>query len=435
MISFVIVSSEAYDSSSTSTSEKHDDSEEESLDHREVVATIRQLKNDEGGARGKVEISLNHGSSWEATPLINGGYEFVAKESSQTVARWVPRRPSKRRRSNTMQSATTIRSGEEGKKFNFSVINPNTRRHPIIASVSRTTIDILDRYASPSSALASPPQSSSSTRSSQSDYFEDAQEQPSPMMETDEQLRTLIVVTGIWVAFRENWSPNFHYNDAMSMPSLSSIANTHPSHRTRSLNSGDGAKNHSHNRDGHSSRHNTLHHLGGMVRQTGTQLLHRSHVSATNAGHVAALNLQPQRAHSTGTSFITSVHSVHDRGPSATSRGGQGTAQSTMTLPYGQGRGAIERRAHTTIANGPVVQNPSSSGSDSFVSSERYWKAEGRGRLTGESSRSSNHGRRLDTKTHPTQGNDDLLGRRRKGIGKLNRLFNIVRRTSSTHQH
>ncbi|KAL8803853.1 MAG: hypothetical protein Q9182_002909 [Xanthomendoza sp. 2 TL-2023] len=32
------------------------------------------------------------------------------------------------------------------------------------------------------------------------------------MIETDDQLRTMIMVTGIWVAFCEQWSPNFRYS-------------------------------------------------------------------------------------------------------------------------------------------------------------------------------------------------------------------------------
>lgn len=420
----VVVSSEVYESSPIDRSEKHDNSEEESWDHREVVATIRQLKKEEGGARGKVDISLNHGSSWEATPLLNGGYEFVAKEGSQTVARWVPRRPSKRRRSNTMHSGATIPPGEEEKKFNFSIINPNTRRHPIIASITRTTIDILDSYASPSSALASPLRSPSSIRSSQSGYFEDVEVQPRTVTENDEQLRTLIVVTGIWLVFRENWSQNFRYNDAMSVPLLSSDANSHPSNRTRSLNSGDGVKNRTISRDGPSSRHSTLHNLGGMVRQTSTQLLHRAQ----------AQNLQPQRAHSTGTAFMKSVHAVRNRGQSTANRPDQGDFQSATALPHSQGQAAKHRRANTINLSGSAAHVPSSLGPGSTTSSESSWRSGHRECLTDESSKSSPIGQCPDRKDHSTQGIDERLGGE-KGMGKLNRLFSIVRRTSSTRLH
>ena len=419
----VVVSSEAYDSS-PATSEKHDESEEESWDHREVVATIRELKKEEGGARGKVEISLNHGSIWEATPLLNGGYEFVAKEGSQNIARWVPRRSSKRRRSHTMQSGTTLPSGEDQKKFNFSIVNPNTRRHPIIASITRTTIDILDRYASPSPEFLSPLRSPSSIQSSQNGYFENVEVQPNTMTETDEQLRILIVVTGIWVVFRENWSQNFHYNDAMSVPLLASNAFCHPSNRTLSLHSGDGVKTRTNSRDGPNGRHSALQNLGGMVRQTSTQLLHRSH----------AQDLQPRRAHSTGTAFMKNVHSVHNRGQTAASHPDHGNTQPTMTLPHSQGQAANHRRAKTTLANGSAAHVPTSSASGSMGSHEEEWRGGERELLTDESSRSSTVGARPEAYRHPKQCNNEVLGGGKQGLGKLHRLFSIVRGTSSSHQ-
>ena len=39
----------------------------------------------------------------------------------------------------------------------------------------------------------------------------------------DDGLRTLIVITGIWVAFREGWSDNFRYGDLVSSSSAKSI--------------------------------------------------------------------------------------------------------------------------------------------------------------------------------------------------------------------
>jgi len=424
-----IVSSEAYESSPTTTSEKHDDSEEASWDHREIVATIRQLKKEEGGACGKVEISLNHGSLWEATPLLNGGYEFVAKEGPQTVARWVPRRPSQRRRSDTLQSASTNRLGQEERKFNFSIVNPNTRRHPIIASITRSTIDILDRYGSPSTTLASPLRSPSNIRSSHSGSLEDAEVQPHTMIETDEQLRTLIVVTGIWVVFRENWSQNFHYHDAMSVPLPSSNASSQPSNRTLSLNSGNGAKTSTNSQEGLSS-HSALHHLGGMVRQTGTQLLHRS---TATAGRFPAQDLQPRRAHSTGTAFMESVQIMHSRGRSATSNPGLDNHQPTMASPHSQGQSAKHRRGNNTIANDSATHSPSSSCSGSTVNSEDPRRAGEGDSPTDESSRSDTVRQPYD-RGYSMQGNHGKPGGARKGMGKLHQLFNIVRRTSST-QH
>ena len=53
------------------------------------------------------------------------------------------------------------------------------------------------------------------------------------MVETDERLRSLILVTGIWVAFREGFSPNFHYDKLVD--SAAHGMSRSPSHKSRSL--------------------------------------------------------------------------------------------------------------------------------------------------------------------------------------------------------
>lgn len=442
----VVVSSEAYDTLPTSTNEKHDDSEEESWDHREVVATICQLRKEEGGARGKVEICLNHGPSWEATPLLNGAYEFVASENSgsKTVARWVPRIPAKRRRSNTLQSRTTARPVEEDKKFNFSIVNPNSRRHPIIASITRKTIDILDRYQRPSSsgALHSPTstlRSPSTIDSLQTAYSESPEAQSRTMIETDEQLRTLIVVTGIWVVFRENWSQNFRYTDAMSVPVTSVNVNSPPSHRTLSVDLDDDIRSRTVTPDSLGSRHTALHSLGGKVRRTSTQLLHRSNVPVASATHNAERDPQPQRAHSSGAAFM---ERANNRSQFAARKARQ--ANSNPPASSGdsdRGKAAQSQRANTAHNAGSASHISGSSTTESFTSSERQWKTSsarfqsetngpGGRSLTGSTSEQhpENNGYAIEESREPRDGE-------RKRLGKLNRLFNIVRRTSGIPQH
>lgn len=442
----VVVSSEAYDTSPPNTNEKQDDSDDESWEHREVVATICQLNKEEGGALGKVEICLNHGPSWEATPLLNGAYEFVAREDNgvNTVARWVPRTSTSRRRSNTLQNRTTTTPAEEEKKFNFSIINPHSRRHPIIATITRKTIEISDRYPSPSSSMVthpprSPLRSPSSVHSAQTMYSESSEAQSRTMFETDEQLRTLIVVTGIWVVFRENWSQNFRYSDVMSVPLTSANPDALHSHRILSLGSDEHRKRRSFASDDLGSRHTALHNLGGKVCRTSTQLLQRSIAPIAGVTHNAAHDVPRQRAHSTGAAFIERANSRRK-----TSTEKANAVKSTSTSFPGDSdreKAAKARIAETVQADSSVTYTSGSSTPESTTVSEKPWNAtalnpqiEGND-TTAQSSTSNTSRRRLCKKGYITEGGGGLRDEGRKRTGKLNRLFNIVRRTSGIPQH
>lgn len=210
----IIVTSESYERPLSSSADPHSSAHHDAHDaHREVIATICQLPQREDALRaatGKAEICLNRGPVWEATPLPNGSYEFVA----QTVAggtrklRWVQRtaRPSRR---------SSGAAADEGKRFIFSVIDPSTRRHPVIASMTRNHLDIYDEYSMPTQLLPMSPTSVISTASDSSENRFQSRE-PANLIETDDALRALIMVTSIWVAFREGWLHSFSYDDSVS---------------------------------------------------------------------------------------------------------------------------------------------------------------------------------------------------------------------------
>ncbi|KAL4937139.1 hypothetical protein BDV06DRAFT_79984 [Aspergillus oleicola] len=189
------------------TADKNLSSDEEG-DHNEVVATICQPCKEDALAKGKAEICLNTGIVLEATPLPNGSYEFAANtDSGLMIMRWVRRGPKKRR-----LSAPPGSIGPEGsRRFTFSVIDPTTRRHPVIASMAHNHLEVYDKYSLPSTAPSSPTSAMSVISDiSELDFSMDQQ-----VMETDEKLRLLITITSIWVAFREGWSHNFQYNDSV----------------------------------------------------------------------------------------------------------------------------------------------------------------------------------------------------------------------------
>ncbi|KAL4871655.1 hypothetical protein BDV12DRAFT_183521 [Aspergillus spectabilis] len=204
----IVATSDLYERQAGDLADKNLSSDEENGDHREVVATICQMPKEDAIAKGKAEICLNSGPVWEATPLPNGSYEFAANtDSGLTILRWVRRGPKKRRVSAPPGSILP----EDTRRFTFSVIDPSTRRHPVIASMARSHLEVYDRYSLPSTVPSSP----ISTMSVVSDGSEDVP-LDQHVIETDEKLRLLIIVTSIWVAFREGWSHNFRYNDPVA---------------------------------------------------------------------------------------------------------------------------------------------------------------------------------------------------------------------------
>ncbi|KAI9806103.1 MAG: hypothetical protein M1833_004510 [Piccolia ochrophora] len=218
----VITTSEVYGSSKIKDQDSSKDPEEDVSETREVVATICQPKLDANGTMGGAQVCLKSGPLWEVSPYLNGGYQFVATDDHglRTVARWVPRNVSRTRRS--VPSPHPNRPNDSDRKLTFSIVDPTTRRHPVIASMTRTRIDILDEYPSHASPGTRTPLSPSTLvedlTTPPEDFFGAPAQDNSALTPVDDGLRTLIIVTGIWVAFSEGWSESFNNDRAISHP-------------------------------------------------------------------------------------------------------------------------------------------------------------------------------------------------------------------------
>ena len=195
-----------------------DKSDDERWGARDVIGIICPAKrrDSDKGSCSKTEVLLEDGSSWEVTQLPNGGYEFnfVDDHGLPLKRRWVPKTVHNRRVSTMSNGSQTPANNSEDKRFNFSTISNNSRRHPVIATMSRTSIDVSDSYAMPTatspptpgyppSGLTTPIATPSSITDAMS--FMDFKEERLPI-QTDDALRKFILVSGIWVAFAENWS-------------------------------------------------------------------------------------------------------------------------------------------------------------------------------------------------------------------------------------
>jgi hypothetical protein len=308
----LVMTSEDYAPSSPGKGDVSENLEDDNLGTRQLVAAICQVRKGEGTGRGKAEICLGNGPTWEATPLLNGGYELVSKDAngSTTTVRWIQRKPVNRRRSSTLQGSTSTRPDEYEKRFIFSMISPDTRRHPIIASMNRTTIDISDYHStsSPLSGMHSPTlPASPSLVGHTHGPFSELQERT--LVRTSESLKTLILASGIWVAFREGWSQTFKYNDASASPSTNTLpasSNIPRTNRCSSvpLNVPENSREPRADELGNSHQ-SAPQSVSGRLLRSGGQLLHRSTAPQTSSptipreSNVSCL----RRANSTGATF------------------------------------------------------------------------------------------------------------------------------------
>ena len=183
--------------------------EDEEQEARDVIGLIcKGRKDDAAMAGGKAKIYMASGQAWEAYPLMNGGYEFFSTDEHGLglTVRWVPK---KNKDSSKMKD----------KRFNFSTISPNSRRHPVIAALSEKALEVNDKYKMPDQAavtpLSTPKAGSQSALADAMDDGAGGQQQ----CETDDILREIIVVTGLWVTFKEGWSPTFKYDEKESASS------------------------------------------------------------------------------------------------------------------------------------------------------------------------------------------------------------------------
>ncbi|KAL0256535.1 hypothetical protein SLS55_008930 [Diplodia seriata] len=317
----------------------HSDSDED-LESREVVGVVCFNVRDE-----RTEICMDDDTVWEATFMQNGGYEFVATDEHglQSKARWVPKPQGKRKSANYSQTDNAA----EDRKFTFSTISPDRRRHPVIASMTKGGIDVWDQYSiPPQTNLASPLASPTFSDAAESQTLADTSE-PRPLLTTDETLRKFIIVSGIWVAFREKWSTVFRYEkpgrDRDSVPASplcgSPIMPCAPI-RTVSMASLNGSMSRSSSPgipDSQSDKHHSL-------RSVSRMLLHRNSALAALNGEFNASDSTPpstgktgtttrsRRANSTGTAFMQRASSK--RNPKRHSSGPKGMSGSTGTDMY-----------------------------------------------------------------------------------------------------
>ena len=317
----VVMSSGVHRPNSRAREDNDPPVEDESWDTDEAIATICQARRTSSDAGSSTEICFTNGKSWHASQLSSGSYEFTSEneDGSTTTARWVLKRKT-HQRSSTAQDALQQSNDRKDRRFNFSLINPTRRKHPVIASMTRDSINVNNRYqavvdtiSSPSEQLASTDNSPSLEQAGATNYFDGvhssgSQVQKGPSFETDESLRTLIVITGIWVVFKEGWSKNFSYDDVIANNGSDSAVRRNTSRRHASLPSttnkslGASDSNRSNTENGNSvpGRRST-----GQILRTSLSLRTSSKRSPTRSANMPARGSQTK-----GSSSETSKNST-----------------------------------------------------------------------------------------------------------------------------
>ncbi|KAF1950970.1 hypothetical protein CC80DRAFT_519713 [Byssothecium circinans] len=208
---------------------------EKSVDTKpdDVIAVICPGK-EEKGNNAKAGVLLENGQTWDVTTTNNGGYElsFTDDHGLSLKSRWVPKPSLHNRRQSNMSTGSQTSSTflADDRTFKFSTINANSRRHPVIATLTRSRIEIHDSYVVPSATSPPTPSQTGSvlptpiaTPSSidAESFMDKAIDQLT--VTTDDALRRFIVISGVWVAFCENWSPSYSYSRTACPPPLTTI--------------------------------------------------------------------------------------------------------------------------------------------------------------------------------------------------------------------
>ncbi|KAM0415837.1 hypothetical protein ACHAPT_013197 [Fusarium lateritium] len=250
----LIVRSEDYDTPAAPGSLDSEDS----LDQRDVIAVISPLPH---MGDNSAEITMEDGSTWESSLMANGSYEFIGVDERGRIstARWV-------RKSSTPTTPPPVANGDQTPppspvpsdvKWTFSMIHPDTRRHPIMGSLMSNTLDVFDTYntMSTSSGRYPPTRCTPLDPKLASDWIvSNPPEIQSRLTKVvPEDIKLLMVATASWVNLRQSgWPASAIYRApstlqkrtpsnagpprAQTFPARPNLAAVNPSHQVQHAN-------------------------------------------------------------------------------------------------------------------------------------------------------------------------------------------------------
>ncbi|KAH7378079.1 hypothetical protein BKA64DRAFT_728419 [Cadophora sp. MPI-SDFR-AT-0126] len=161
------------------------------------------------GENQEAEISLAGGSTWKATCFPNEVFEFVLETGNSdgvSAAKWQPAGRIDHGFNITPRSAADGGPAQE-QRYKLSVVHPRRRRNPILASLTRTRLEIAEHCASTDHNNDPSGMGLTSTVEASNESGNLCASK-----EVDDNLKTLIQVTAIWIALSLGWCVNFNLN-------------------------------------------------------------------------------------------------------------------------------------------------------------------------------------------------------------------------------
>ncbi|UNI18071.1 hypothetical protein JDV02_004366 [Purpureocillium takamizusanense] len=209
------------------------------LDNKDVLAVIGGASQDNNNS---AEIALEDGSTWLANLMANGSYEFthVDQQGTTFTARWVRRAVTCKRNSaasvgGTSPTSTTPHATDY--KWTFSIIDPSSKRHPILGSLTAESVEIYDTYTTLSTSSGRyPPSRSFSAEASggrwdQASHATPRQDERATARVTREQKR-LMLATATWISLhKQGWPASANPKFARTASACRSASAGSPSRR------------------------------------------------------------------------------------------------------------------------------------------------------------------------------------------------------------
>ncbi|KAI0875774.1 hypothetical protein GGS24DRAFT_271709 [Hypoxylon argillaceum] len=231
----MLVKSEDYASHALDSESEYD---ENSIMARDLLAVLSPSKNED-----KTEIVMADGTVWVATTRSNGNsysYEFTSIDTMGTTitARWVR----KHTVSSSLPATPTSPKLNPAKpqlsdtRFTFSILDPRCRRHPILATLTSTSLIIPETYTTVDQSTNRFPSRSESFSPPSPPSGGDQSPTGRSIQPIQEWQKSFISISAVWVALRHGWAPGFRPEDFMPSRTLTTFQPEGSSHgRRRSL--------------------------------------------------------------------------------------------------------------------------------------------------------------------------------------------------------
>lgn len=176
------------------------------IEDRDLMGVVSPLPDFGDNA---AEIIMADGSVWATRALAKGGYEFnsIDRLGVARTARWAKKNlPASRR---TSDIPTSPSSASTTDRWVFSIVDPSSKRHPIMGALDSEDLAVYDNYTSLSaSAGRFPPTKPFSNRELNNSAPSTPTKGERETHTTPEEYKRLMIVTASWIKLRLNGWPN-----------------------------------------------------------------------------------------------------------------------------------------------------------------------------------------------------------------------------------